>query len=163
MNRDCSVCNIKVDKNTYLKNRSVCKSCYNTNRRRNKNSTITQNKNVTSDQQPKIENVNKNNNNRNLTIGFSNCGKAYLMNYILLQNQELNFINTQSLNQYPNVKAQKSDEIQLLENCQNSTVVFDDMLTSKQKSNINLFFRRGRHNIIDVYYISRSYFHLPKK
>ena len=37
------------------------------------------------------------------------------------------------------------------------------MLLSKQKSNIDLFFfSKGRHNIIDVCYISQSYFHLAK-
>ena len=36
------------------------------------------------------------------------------------------------------------------------------MLLSKQESNIALFFTRGRHNIINVYYISQSYFHIPK-
>ena len=36
------------------------------------------------------------------------------------------------------------------------------MLLSKQVSKIDLFFTRGRHNAIDIYYISQSYFHLPK-
>ena len=36
------------------------------------------------------------------------------------------------------------------------------MLLSKQKNNIDLFFTRGRHKNIDNYFISRSYFHLPK-
>ena len=36
------------------------------------------------------------------------------------------------------------------------------MLLSKQESKIDLFFTRGRHNIIDVHYTSQSYFHLPK-
>ena len=45
---------------------------------------------------------------------------------------------------------------------ENSVVVLDDMLLSKQESNINLFFTRGRHNIIDIYYTSQSYFHLTK-
>ena len=36
------------------------------------------------------------------------------------------------------------------------------MLLSKQESNIDLFFTRGRHNNIDIYYISQNYFHLPK-
>ena len=35
----------KIDKNNYLKDRTICKSCYITNRRRNKN------------QQPKIDNI----------------------------------------------------------------------------------------------------------
>ena len=36
------------------------------------------------------------------------------------------------------------------------------MLLSKQESNIDLFFTGGRHNNIDIYYISQRYFHLPK-
>ena len=50
-------------------------------------------------------------NNRTLIIGFSNCGKTYLMNHILHQKQEPIFIITNSLNQYPKIKAQTSDEI----------------------------------------------------
>ena len=34
-------------------------------------------------------------------------------------------------------------------------------MLSKRASNIN-FFSRGRHNNIDIYYISQSYFRLPK-
>ena len=44
----------------------------------------------------------------------------------------------------------------------NSTIVSDDMLQSKQESNIDLFFTGARHNNIDIYYISQRYFHLPK-
>ena len=36
------------------------------------------------------------------------------------------------------------------------------MLLSKQESNIDVFFTRARHNGIDIYYISQSYFHHPK-
>ena len=36
------------------------------------------------------------------------------------------------------------------------------MLLSKQESNIDLFFTRGRHNNIDIFYISRSFFQFPK-
>ena len=106
--------------------------------------------------------VNSVNNNRTLIIGFSNCGKTYLMNYFLHQKQEPIFIITKSLNQYRSIKAQTSDEIQPLIEYENSTVVFDDMLLSKQESNIDLFLTRGRHKNFDIYYISRSYFHLPK-
>ena len=106
--------------------------------------------------------VNSVNNNRTILIGFSNCGKTYLMKYFLHQKQEPIFIITKSLNQYRNIKAQTSDEIQPLIEYENSTVVFDDMLLPKQESNIDLFLTRGRHNNIDIYYISRSYFHLPK-
>ena len=106
--------------------------------------------------------VSVNDNNRTLIIGFSNCGKIFLMNHILHQKQEPLFIITKSLNQYPNIEAQSSDEIQPLNEYEISVVVFDAILQSKQESNIDLFFTRGRHDNIDIYYISQSYFHLPK-
>ena len=107
-------------------------------------------------QQTKIE-VDK---NRILIIGFSNCGKTNLKNHILHQKQEPIFTITKCLNQYPNIKAQTSDEIQPVNEYENSTAVFDDMLTTKQESEIDLFFTRGIHNNIDIYYISQSYFRL---
>ena len=102
-----------------------------------------------------------NNNIGTLIIGLSNCGKTYLMNYTLLRRQKPIFIITRSLNQYPNIKAQTSDENQPLENYGKSIVVFDDMLLSKQGSNFDLFFRRGRHKNFDKHFNSQSYFHLP--
>ena len=84
------------------------------------------------------------------------------MNYILLQKQEPVFIITKSLNEYPNIKAQKSDKIQPLEKYGNSFVVFDDMLLSKQENNNDLFLTRARDKNVDFHYKSRSYFHLPK-
>ena len=33
---------------------------------------------------------------------------------------------------------------------------------SKQESDINMFFARGRHDKIDIYYESQSYFHLSE-
>ena len=162
MNRICNTCNIEIDENNYLKDRTVCKTCYNKNRRKTNNNTKIQNQQPKSDNKKKRKVVNSVNNNRTLIISFSNCGKTYLTNHILFQKQEPIFIITKSLNQYPKIKAQTSDEIQPLEYYENSTVVFDDMLLSKQESNIDMFFTRGRHNNIDIYYISQSYFHLPK-
>ena len=105
----------------------------------------------------------KNKNDRIFIIGFSNCGKTYRMNHILIQKQQQPiFIITKSLNQYPNTKAETSDEIHPLEHYENSTVVFDNMLLSKQESNFDLFSTRGRHSYIDNYYIPQSFFHLPK-
>ena len=97
-----------------------------------------------------------NNNNRTLVIGFSNCGKTFLMNQIQLLKQGPFLMITKSLNQYTNIKAQTSDEIQPSTEHETSTVVFDDKLLSKQESNIDLFFTRGRHIKIDVYCISQS-------
>ena len=84
------------------------------------------------------------------------------MNYILLREQESVFTITKSLNQYPNIIAQTSEELQPLENYENSTVVFGDILLSKQESNNDLFFTRGWHNNIDIHYISQRYFDPPK-
>ena len=36
------------------------------------------------------------------------------------------------------------------------------MLLSEQASNIDLFFNRSRHQNIDFYYVSQSFFHPPK-
>ena len=91
------------------------------------------------------------NNNRTLIIGFSNCSETYLMNDTVHQKQEPILIITKSPIQNRRTKAQTSDEIQPLKNYENSTVVFDDMLSSKQESNNDLFFTRGRHNKIDVH------------
>ena len=33
-NKNCTVCNLKLDIVNYLKNRTVCKTCYNKNRRK---------------------------------------------------------------------------------------------------------------------------------
>ena len=43
MNRFCNKCNIEKDEINYLKKTTVCKSCYNRNRRRNNNHTLIQN------------------------------------------------------------------------------------------------------------------------
>ena len=75
----------------------------------------------------------KNNNNRTFIIGFPNCGKTYLKNHILHQKQKPIFINTKSINQYPNIKTQ-ADEIQPLETYECSIVVFDNMLLSNKKA-----------------------------
>ena len=132
MKRNCSVCNIKIDKNNYIKNETVSNSCYKKNRRKNIN-----NNSLIQNQQSKSDNNNEDNkkrrkvvnsvNSRTVLIGFSNCRKTYLMNHFLHQKQEPIFIITKSLNQYPNIKAQTSDEIQTLEHYENSIVVFDDM------------------------------------
>ena len=170
-NKKRTVCNIIINKGNYKKDKNLCKNCYNINRKQYDNNAFSENDNI----KKKIKVVNSvnnkkklkvvdsmNNNNRTLIIGFSNCGKNYPLNHILHQKQEPIFIITKLLNQYPNSKAQTSDEIETLEYYKNSTVVFDDMLLSKQESNIDLIFTRGRHNVIDIYYISRKYFHLPK-
>ena len=37
--KNCTVCNMNLDLINYLKHRTVCKTCYNKNRRKNNNNT----------------------------------------------------------------------------------------------------------------------------
>ena len=161
MNRICNTCNIEIDENNYLKDRTVCKICYNKHRRKNKN------------QQPKIDktNINKDNNHNfstyenhaNVVIGPTNAGKTF---YMLRQlekvgNQRPIHIITLSPNQYPNYKA--STEIKPIDKYKGSVVIFHDMLGARNCSQIDEFFTRGRHENLDVYYISQSFFLLPRQ
>ena len=57
MNRNCTVCNMEIEKKNCLKDRAVCKTFYNKNAGKNNNNGLIQNENFTSNQQPEIENV----------------------------------------------------------------------------------------------------------
>ena len=70
-------------------------------------------------------------------------------------------IITPSSNQYPNYKT--SNEYKPINKYKGSVVIFDDMLGAKNKSQIDEFFTRGRHENIDVYYFSQNYFALPRQ
>ena len=108
MNQNCSMCNIKIEEINDLKARTVRKRCYKKNRRKNKNYTLIQSQQSKSDNNydnnKKIRRVvdsMNNNNNRTLIIGFSNCGKTYVMNHILLTKQEPIFYKHQIINSIP--------------------------------------------------------------
>ena len=167
MNRNCTACNIMIDINNYKKDRTVCKSCYNINKRKNNIKTLTQNKNNTSYQEPNIENVNNNlstyENRANVVIGPRNVGKTYYMLKVLekIGNKRPIHIITRSPNQYPNYKT--SNEIKPINKYKGPVVIFDDMLGAKNSSQIDEFFTRGRHEDLNVYYICQSYFALPRQ
>ena len=55
-----------------------------------------------------------------------------------------------------------NDEIKPLNEYENGIIVFDDILGSSNSRFIDQFFIRGRHNNLDIYYLSQSYFDLPK-
>ena len=167
MNRNCTACHIMIEINKYKKDRTVCKSCYNISKRKNNINTLPQNKNNTSYQQPNIENVNNNvstfENRANVIIGPRNVGKTYYILKVLekIGNKRPIHIITRSPNQYPNHKT--SNEIKPINKYKGSVVIFDDMLGAKNTSQIDEFFTRGRHEDLDVYYISQSYFALPRQ
>ena len=91
--KKCNKCRIRTDKSTFKENKTVCKSRYNKNKRRNDNNILMQIQNQTSSgneisgsqQQLKIDINNNNNNSLNLVIGFWNCVNTYIKNYFLLQ------------------------------------------------------------------------------
>ena len=113
-----------------------------------------------------------NNCNRTLIVGPSFCGKTHLLlnklQLIRLDNPEQKIcIITRSPEQYnkieiEDVSVDEDLEDKSIQDFQNCCVVFDDMLDSNQKL-IDPFFTRGRHNDLDVYYLSQSYFDLPKR
>ena len=110
--------------------------------------------------------------NRTLIVGPSFCGKTYLLlnklKLIRLYDMEKQIkIITRSPQQYTKVEIEEVSveedlEDRTIHDYQNCCVVFDDMLDSNQKL-IDPFFTRGRHNDLDVHYLSQSYFHLPKR
>ena len=154
-NKNCSACNIKLDINNYKKDRTVCKDCY--NKKKRKNNVI---------QQLKIEN--DNNNNRTLLVGPSFSGKTYLMLKILsrIPRRDIYIITKSPPEQYTDSKIKIKgigDKIKPLNEDENCIIVFDDILGSSNSRFIDQFFIRGRHNNLDIYYLSLSYFDLPKK
>ena len=116
-------------------------------------------------------NVNNTNNNiiskfenhAYVVIGPRNVGKTYYMLKVLEKkgNRRPIHIITRSPNQYPSYKT--STEIKPINKYRRSVGIFDDMLGPKNSSQIDEFFTRGRHEDLDVYYISQSYFALPRQ
>ena len=165
--KKCTVCNIKIDEDNYKKDRNIRKKCYNINREKY---TINEKKRKTDDsvkniEKPKIDNVSTYENHRHVIIGPSNVGKTFYMLKILekIGDKRPIHIISRSPNQkkYPNYKT--SNEIKPINKYKGSVVIFDDMLGAKNSSQIDEFFTRGRHEDLDVYYISQSYFGLPRQ
>ena len=102
-------------------------------------------------------------NHRHVVIGPSNVGKTFYMLKILekIGNKRPIHIITRSPNQYPSYKT--STDNKPINRYKRSVVVFDDLLGARNSSQKDEFFTRGRHEDLDVYYISQSYFGLPRQ
>ena len=171
--KKCTVRNIKIDGDNYKPDRNICKICYNINRKKYNNNEKKRkyDDSVNNIEKPKIVNVifqnmkydPKYENHRHVVIGPSNVGKTYYMLKILekISNERPIHIITRSANQYPTYKI--STEIKPINKYKGSIVIFDDMLGARNSSQIDEFFTRGRHGDLDVYYISQSYFALPRQ
>ena len=163
MDRKSTACNIKIDIDNYKKDRTVCKDCYNKKKRKNN---LIRNEITTSYQQPKTQNGN--NNNRTLLVGPSFSGKTYVMLKILSRIPDRDiYIITKSLPvHYSNSKIkikEISDEIKRLSEYENGIIDFEDILGSSNSRIIDQSLFRGRHNKLVFYYLSQSYFDLPKR
>ena len=167
--KQCTVCNIKIDEDNCKIDRNIYKNCYDTNRKKNNNKEKKRkfDDSVNKIGKPKIDNVNnivsKFENHAYVVIGPRNVGKTYFMLKVLekIGNKRPIHIIIRSPNQYPNYKT--STEIKPINKYKGSVVIFDDMLGAKNSSQIDEFFTRGRHEDLDAYYISQSYFGLPRQ
>ena len=173
MNQICITCKINIDEINYLKDRTVCKSCCNKNRRKDKSNTIIKNEIGTSTQQPKIENIKNSNhikpsvstyeNHACVVISPRNFGKTFYMLKVLekIGNKRPIHIITRPPNQYPNYKT--SNEIKPMDKYTGGVITFDDLLGAWNRSQVDEFFRRGRHKKLTFFYISQSYFSLSRQ
>ena len=171
--KKCTVCNIEIDEDNCKKDRNICKNCYNINRKNynNKEKKRKFDDSVNKIEKPKIVNLNNANynivskfeNRANVIIGPRNVGKTYYILKVLekIGNKRPVRIITRSPNQYPIHKT--SNEIKPIKKYKGSVVISDDMLGARNSSQIDAFFTRGRHEELDVYYISQSCFGLPRQ
>ena len=159
-----------IDENNYLKHRTICKKCHNETRRKNNNTLPPNIENVNNKKKLKINSNNNNNdivskfeNHRHVIIGPGNVGKTYYMIKVLekIGDQRPIHIITRSPNQYPNYKT--CNEVKPINKYKGSVVIFDDMLGAKNSSQIDELFTRSRHEDLNVYYTSQSYFALPRQ
>ena len=112
----------------------------------------------------KIDNVD--NNNRTSFVGLNFLGKTSLMLKIFsrISNRDLYIITKSPPEQYSNSKIkikERSDEI--ICEYENAIIVFDDNLGSSKSMFVDQNFIRGRHNDLDIYYLSQSCFDLRKR
>ena len=101
-------------------------------------------------------------------VGCSFAGKTHLILKILarIPNRDIYIITKSPPDQYSNSKfkiKEISDEIKPVSEYGIGIIVFDDILGSSNSKFIDQYFIRGRHNNLDIYCLSQSYFDLPKR
>ena len=166
-----TVCNIEIDEDNCKKDRNICKECYNINRKsyNNNEKKKKQNDSRNNIEKRKINNVNNTNivpkyeNHAFVVISPRNVGKIFYLLKVLerIDDKRPIHIMTRSPNQYSNYNT--SNEIKPINKYKGSVVLFEDTLGARNCSQIDGFFTRGRHGDLNVYYISRSYFALPRQ
>ena len=169
--KKCTVCKIEIDEDNCKKDRNIFQESCNLNGKNYKNNEEKRkyDDSMNKIEKPKIGNVNNKinvqhyENHAYVVIGSRNVGKAYYMLKLLkkLGNKRPIHKITRSTNQCPKYKT--STEIKPINKHKESVVMFDQMLGARNSSQIDEFFTRGRHEDLDVYYISQSYLGLPRQ
>ena len=155
----------KIEKFVRIVTIQIEKKCYNNEKKRKFDDSVNK------IEKPNIDNVNNTNNNivsnfekhAKVIIGPRNVGKTYYILKVVekIGNRRPVHIITRSPNKYPNYKT--SSEIKPINIYKGSVVIFRDLLGARNSSQIDEFSTRGRHEDLDVYYISQSYFGLPRQ
>ena len=119
-------------------------------------------------EKPQIDHVDNNNNNGTLLVGLSFSGKTYLIlkNLSRIPNQDIWIITKSPIEPYSKSKLkikEMGEDIKHLDEYENAILVFDDIFVSSNNRYIEKFFIKGRHNNLDNYCLSHSYFDLPKR
>ena len=142
---NCVSFNVLINDKNMVKIRKKCNNCLNINRNKNK--------------KPIIKHLYENNNmiktERTLIIGRSGCGKSFLMLSLLTdKNPDNVYTICKTDNQCFQKYHKQSSEILPLEDYGNKTIVFDDVLGSKEAEDIDASFTRGRQQNLDFLHFS---------
>ena len=164
-NKNCSACNINEDKDNYKKVRDIWKNSY--KRKKKRLLILSQRGPERKFQLP----INKSMITKLLfqhlkataIIGPSNVGKTFYMLKILerIDKKRPTHTITRSFIQHPNYKT--SNNINSIDKNKESVVIFDGMVGARNSSQIDGFFIRQRHENLDVYYFSQSFFGLSRQ
>jgi len=143
-------------KDNYKINKDICKNCYNKEKRKCNE--------VSAKMSIYDEHIVK----RTLFVGHRFSGKTYLMLKIhsRLLNQEIDIFTKSPPEHYFNSKIeykQIGEEIEPLSEYEKAIIVFEDFLGSTNSRCIYQCSIKGRHNNLNIYYLSQSYFDLLKR
>ena len=107
-------------------------------------------------------------NSRTLLVGPGLLSKTYLMLSFSSRISNRNvYIFTKSppeQNSFPEIQiTEVGEEIKPLNEYENAIIVFDDILGSTNSGDVDQFLKRCRHNKLDNFSLSQSFFDLPKR
>ena len=102
-------------------------------------------------------------NHRHVIIGPTNVGKTYYLLKMLgkIGNKRPDHIIIRSPNQYPNCKP--TNDTKPIDKNKGWSIFFDDILATRNSSQVDKIFTNGKHDSFRVYYTNQSCFGLPRQ